>query len=412
MPAVPGSLPAEADEGGKPPKWPYLVAAAAFVVLGALGAFLLAVRDGEVATTASSTTAGPSSAAGPAPAPDSQWIYPWTSQAQLDRVMAGSTPEYCDAGNVAAAFVRDVIGYGEPDLGDPIETEKGTTEFSLQARGEGGAVTEQATTIVTDQIPLEGGECDPFVVTAATSEVVTVNSAAYDAGQYVVKVEGEGTAPEGTIEARLVKLDDGAGYEVLADGSATAGAYGEVQQFGPLEIPVEAAVDVALVVANPQATADGAEPPFTVARVDIGSEGQPVGSDGAASSPEDPEGSSPGETIAPPEDAQASGLPAQANAALGDPVWGLYLTAVDESYAGYNAPELTEAVLDAHNLGYNANARNMACDTDAVGALGLDPTVSWLTVPLYFTSEADAQLVAGELDGYTGIAQVTVGCLD
>lgn len=441
MSEPPGSLPVEGDEGteaGEARKWPYVVATSVFVALGALGAVaFFALRDGgEVATTAtSSTTAGNNPAGDPEPTPDSEWIYPWTSQAQLDRVISGSSPGYCDPATVAADFVQEVIGYREPQLGSPTGTEEGTTEVALSARGEGGVVTDQVTTIVLDDIAVEGADCKPFVVVGALTEDVTIDSAAYEPGLDAVKVQGEGRAFEGTIEARLVSLDEGGAYQLVASEFTTAGSGGsessdssdgsdstagsggsggsnsDVQPFSPVEIPVEVAVDVGLVVANPQVSADGAEPPFTVERVDIGSDGTP-GDAGEADSPPDTSGDAPpDDTVAAPPDAPVSGLPAQANAALGTPVWGLYIAVVEEAYAGYNAPELTEAVLDAYNLGYNTNARNLSCDDDAVGALGYDPLVSWLTVPLYFNSEADARAVADRLYSYVGIAKVTVGCL-
>ena len=108
-----------------------------------------------------------------------------------------------------------------------------------------------------------------------------------------------------------------------------------------------------------------------------------------------------------PRWAKALGEPQQ-----GDPVWGVYLA------VGHSATDtpVEKAVRSASRVGYQAVVGDIACDGGAMEALGLDQYDYWSGATLYFATEADARGFAAaytkRVAAPTGVAKVTVGCLD
>lgn len=104
--------------------------------------------------------------------------------------------------------------------------------------------------------------------------------------------------------------------------------------------------------------------------------------------------------------------PALTGGTQGGEAWGVYL-AVAYAEEGVDAPELVEAKAQAAAVGYNAGSGDVACDQGASEALGLDPERSYLTVAVYFATEADARLFVDLYQpGVVGLAAVETYCMD
>ncbi len=106
-------------------------------------------------------------------------------------------------------------------------------------------------------------------------------------------------------------------------------------------------------------------------------------------------------------------FPAEIAPIHGGSAWGAYLVAnTDPDYA---AARMT-AFDRLDDLGYLAFGEGeLACDVDAAGALGLDPSTT--AVSLYFASQSDAEEFATAYfyqygDMVVGVSEVTTFCLD
>ena len=168
-------------------------------------------------------------------------------------------------------------------------------------------------------------------------------------------------------------------------------------QAGPTPAPV------ATVTASP--TSDPAPSPSAGAGV------EPTASPAPAPTPEATPGPTPGPTPpppVPPADAPPATPPQAADIRHGSEVWAVYVLVTPT----YDGPGWAEAGARVESLGYTPSGGELACDTGAAEALGLDPQLIGRGV--YFGSQADAQRFA-DLYGagdVVGIARVTLLCLD
>lgn len=106
----------------------------------------------------------------------------------------------------------------------------------------------------------------------------------------------------------------------------------------------------------------------------------------------------------------APAWPSASAATHGGQYWAVFLEVARE---GTEQAELQRAYADASALGYPSGIGDVNCSQGAREQLGLDPTVSYQVVNIYFdTSEQAQQFVDLYESGVVGTAYVTAYCLD
>jgi hypothetical protein len=137
-------------------------------------------------------------------------------------------------------------------------------------------------------------------------------------------------------------------------------------------------------------------------------ETSPVPTTPADPSPTDPETDTP----ASPSDgngAPSAEWPPAAEAVQGGQYWAVFLAV---AHSGTEQAELQAAYADATALGYPAGIGEM-CSSGAHEQLGLDPTVAYEVVNIYFDTQEQAQQFVDLYEpGVVGTAYVTAYCLD
>jgi hypothetical protein len=118
------------------------------------------------------------------------------------------------------------------------------------------------------------------------------------------------------------------------------------------------------------------------------------------------------ETPVEPSDGEASSQewPAAAEATHGGQYWAVFLAV---ARPGTEQAELQQAAADASALGYPAGVSDVGCSQGAHEQLGLDPTVQYQVVTIYFFERGEAQQFVDQYEpGVVGTAYVTAYCLD
>lgn len=149
----------------------------------------------------------------------------------------------------------------------------------------------------------------------------------------------------------------------------------------------------------------------------------PSPSGSASPTPTLPPGPTPTPHVQPTAQPEPTAAPAPAQtAAPGQPAaWPEGISTVTHGaqvHAAYVAvtesrddPRWAQSRRQVEDLGYVASGGELACDSGAAEALGLDPQM--LGVAVYFRSAADAQTFARMYEpGVVGTAPVTLFCLD
>ena len=102
--------------------------------------------------------------------------------------------------------------------------------------------------------------------------------------------------------------------------------------------------------------------------------------------------------------------PPAAVATHGGEYWAVFLAV---ARPGTEAEELQQASADASALGYPVGIADITCSSGAHEQLGLDPTVAYQVVNIYFDTQEQAQQFVDLYEpGVVGAAYVTAYCLD
>jgi hypothetical protein len=102
--------------------------------------------------------------------------------------------------------------------------------------------------------------------------------------------------------------------------------------------------------------------------------------------------------------------PAAAEATHGGQYWAVFL---EVARSGTEQAELQQAVDSAAALGYPAGVSDVSCSMGAAEQLGLDPTVAYSVVTIYFADRGTAQQFVDLYEpGVVGTASITAYCLD
>lgn len=215
-----------------------------------------------------------------------------------------------------------------------------------------------------------------LVVAGGSTAAGVVLSSGPDRG--VVTVPGEVTTPAPTPSTRPAP-----------PSSAPAPAPSASSSSVPAPPPSSSA---------PSSSAPSSRPP-------VGAQA-PVGAPAAGSAPATPPAGSP-PTV--PATEEPVDWPAEAAAVHGGTYWAVFL---DVSRAGDTAGE-QEALAALSEIGYQGGIGDIGCTAGAVEALGLDPTLGYTGVSVFFATAGDAQrFVDLYQPGVVGTARITAYCLD
>ena len=212
---------------------------------------------------------------------------------------------------------------------------------------------------------------------------------------------------------RLAVLAVCAGLVVVAGGSTAAGVLLSSGPDGDVAVPAEvtptaptpgpAPTSRPVPSVAPAPSAPSSPPPSSSAPVP-GTAGLPAGTP-TAGVPATP----PRSTPAPPAAETPADRPTEATAVHGGTYWAVFL---DVSRAGDTAGE-QEALAALSEVGYQGGIGDIGCTEGAVEALGLDPTIGYTGVSVFFATAAEAQrFVDLYQPGVVGTARITAYCLD